>query len=355
MWMFLPTLQVIREYSIADPNSVVLIRSISTASLGIGNYRSIIFFDTNRLLLVTATNIYEIGISTTTATLNFPAPKYSILPNRQVTASLNPYRDYVQGITYFYTSSPTGGTPKQIEAYYDNGTLYASGVTSTTPPIGENGMLSFNNRLYTIDSTGLLYEITRVGTTLSFNNTYVTIPGFPSGGVGFAQYFPCVGGLVIPPPQSYTGDSCEISLEVDFPCFDLISYVNPTCICNGTITVDANFGTPPYVFGASDGISAFTSFNGVFTGLCAGDWIISATDSVGYTQILNQTINLIDSYNVNIDAFLNGFCVTVSGGTIPYNIYLDNILIDSVNTDGTTCYTADCATVSVITVRDSTT
>ena len=199
----------------------------------------------------------------------------------------------------------------------------------------------------------MLFHI-KVGTTLNFNNTNVSIPGFPSGGVGFAQYYPCVGGLVIPPPQSFTGDSCEISIEVDFPCFDLISYTDPSCICNGTITVDATFGTPPYIFGASDGISAFTNYNGVFTGLCAGDWIISATDSVGYTQILNETISLVDSYNVNIDTFLNGFCVTVSGGTIPYNIYLDNVLIASVNTDGTTCYTADCATVSVITVRDST-
>ncbi|MGL2967593.1 hypothetical protein ACSVH6_13375, partial [Flavobacterium sp. XGLA_31] len=63
------------------------------------------------------------------------------------------------------------------------------------------------------------------------------------------------------------------------------SYTNPTCYnsTNGTITAYANNGTQPYVIYNLTGASTASNTSGVFTGLAAGTYSISVTDTAGTT------------------------------------------------------------------------
>jgi uncharacterized repeat protein (TIGR03803 family) len=211
-------------------------------------------------------------------------------------------------------------------------------------------------------------------TGLNSNNTYSGIktvpttftPSLPYSGYGFAIYNSAIPNNLIEIKDlnltilSFSYDCrCTITGSTLVPCnptftLNLDSYINPTCAnsCDGSIIVSATGGVPPYSYTATNGTQIYTNNTGIFQGLCADNWtILSNNDCGGITTL---PITLIDSFYVNIDTRPTEFCVTVSGGTPPYLVYLNSILIDTINSGPiTVCYTAPCGESTIIIVTDS--
>ncbi len=89
---------------------------------------------------------------------------------------------------------------------------------------------------------------------------------------------------------------------------------------NGSITVSAGQGTIPWVFDWSNGFTG-----GTITGLTAGTYSVTMTDSAGCTDIATFDLTEPDSISVGVvsDSANEGFCdgmitLTVTGGTSPY-------------------------------------
>lgn len=162
---------------------------------------------------------------------------------------------------------------------------------------------------------------------------------------------------------SYTVDcECAISGNTTIPCLStptigIVSIVNPGCdeTANGIITVSGDSGQPPYTYSATNGTINYSNLNGIFTGLISGTWYLSLVDSLGAVATLPSPITLTETFYANIVLTPLGFCVTITGGTPDYLVYLDNTLLPFNPTQGsnTVCYTAECGTTSIITVRDS--
>lgn len=104
---------------------------------------------------------------------------------------------------------------------------------------------------------------------------------------------------------------------------------------NGSITVDAKGGTPPYRFSNDDGLSfTVASTPYTFTGLSSANYKIVVKDA---NECMTNTINefvsqptyplsaTVDSVNVTCYGYNNGeITVNASGGTSPYSYSIDN-------------------------------
>jgi hypothetical protein len=105
---------------------------------------------------------------------------------------------------------------------------------------------------------------------------------------------------------------------------NITTLTNATCysLCNGKITVAASGATPPYAYAWSpSGGSATTA-----TGLCAGNYSVTITDSKGCAVTTNTVITQPAAYTASasgVSATSACICdgqatVTPSGGTAPY-------------------------------------
>ncbi len=98
--------------------------------------------------------------------------------------------------------------------------------------------------------------------------------------------------------------------------------------CNGTITVTASGGTPPYQYAINGG--AFQASNS-FTALCNGTYAVTIRDANNCTVILNQNITQPAILNLVQSAISPALCgtpngsgtVSPSGGTAPYTYTID--------------------------------
>lgn len=177
---------------------------------------------------------------------------------------------------------------------------------------------------------------------------------------GFQSLSP-VAPSPIPCP-SCTGETihCEVTGETFSNCLVAVS-TNPDCdcLCNGTISGYTSYGTPPFIYQVTGSTTSvtYTSSTGYFTGLCADIYTLCVTDFTNLTSCYYLPITLSNSFYANIRSFLNGFCITISGGTLPYRILQDGNPLVWNDTNGTgittNCYSANCNTQSVITVIDS--
>ena len=95
-------------------------------------------------------------------------------------------------------------------------------------------------------------------------------------------------------------------------------------VCDGALQVTASGGTSPYSYALNGGATQSTAS---FTGLCAGNYVVSLSDAAGCLSTFNAVVNepsLLEVDTVLVETVLcNGSCdgqiqVAVSGGTTPY-------------------------------------
>jgi len=121
--------------------------------------------------------------------------------------------------------------------------------------------------------------------------------------------------------------TCVFKVEVLPPLADVyFSLTMPTCSgsCDGLIATQTNGGTPPfqYLWNTAD----TTSF---LTNVCAWDYTITITDSMGCSSIWNTTLTQPDVLWLIVDTVihdhnnqgLGAIDVTAIGGTPPYSFY----------------------------------
>lgn len=124
-----------------------------------------------------------------------------------------------------------------------------------------------------------------------------------------------------------TTDTFQIgaSTDIDFGlwvvddagCFDTPS---------GKLTVTGTTGVPPYTVTCSNG-----SEGSPITGLSAGSYVVTVTDSNGCSLSKNATIGTADDLQITIDRIINPGCFTddgliqinIIGGQGPYNVTTD--------------------------------
>lgn len=167
------------------------------------------------------------------------------------------------------------------------------------------------------------------------------------------------------------------SWQISTPSTPTYGNCNGTCIpqpiitCNGTATVNASGGTPPYTYAWDDGMAQTTE---TATGLCAGQYCVTVSDADGITATTCVTItNYIptvtmgqhDPVCLNQPAFSwpdlvpSGGVLTGSGtsGTSfdPISAGLGTHTLTYTYTDTNTCTNATQATISVGNISGSAT
>jgi len=123
-----------------------------------------------------------------------------------------------------------------------------------------------------------------------------TIPFNPSGGGIFASTstslipdssWSIVGG-VTSDQTTMTRGNCPAVLPLQISTSVNNSSCNSTTSCNGTITVNAQYGYPPYLFSINGGTTLQSS--NTFTNLCTGQYNVVVSDSANNTQTLTTNV-----------------------------------------------------------------
>jgi len=143
--------------------------------------------------------------------------------------------------------------------------------------------------LYNIvwNSTRTRWEITGSNPTIPFN---------PVGGGIFAStttsMTPTAGWAIFGGSITYgitmTEGDCPLTIPLQVNLTVDNNTCNNTVNCDGTITVNAQFGNPPYIFSINGG-STYQS-NNTFEDLCSGSYNITVRDSAGSIQTNSTTV-----------------------------------------------------------------
>lgn len=185
---------------------------------------------------------------------------------------------------------PSSGQSRLKSAVLEvNGTVVATADTSTLSPGVLN--LNFPNICPTADSTAYVLKVT---------------------------YFDCIGN---PPTDIIFTDTVFVKKSLG-PNIT-VSKTDATCSTNGSITVTATSGQPPYEYSINGG-TTFQSSN-VFNNLPPATYSVTSR-TVGTTcnsAVQQVTINLINTLTITVtkvDANCTGGSITInaSGGTTPY-------------------------------------
>lgn len=271
------------------------------------------------------------------------------------------------------TSTIAGGT---YATYFDYAPMFFIATGAFAYPNRRAWMTNGNLKSYkdvyrfhalSSFSVGTDVQIGTPGLPISFNNeTYGNIQDSANlvglsifHRTGFESLSPISGGTPCIPCSGLTVEGCEVSATTTSNCLEVVIQ-NPACeVCNGSISGFTNYGYPPftYILSGSTFSPPYSSTTGYFTGLCAGSYSLCVVDFSGFTECYYQTIVLYYTFFADINTYINGFCITISGGTPPYHVFLDETELYWNDNNGaeltTNCYTADCNTISVITVGDS--
>jgi hypothetical protein len=152
---------------------------------------------------------------------------------------------------------------------------------------------------------------------------------------------------------------CQITGSTLISCSTLTvltaTTIDPVCGPHGSITVTISGTNPTYYYVLKDNngvvYSSFSSSSTshIFTNLPAGSWNVSVTDSVGNIVVIVTPLILTNLFHSNIQVVGNNICVTLTGGTLPYSLVIDNISVPWIGGDGTNCYSASCVSYTGVT------
>ncbi|MFH1319824.1 MAG: C25 family cysteine peptidase [Bacteroidota bacterium] len=138
------------------------------------------------------------------------------------------------------------------------------------------------------------------------------------------------------------------------PLATTISFNNATCNddCDGSATLTASGGTTPYTYSWDDSNSQTTV---TASGLCAGVYSVTVTDSTETTSVENVTISQPSAISISIistdateDTCDGNATVSVNGGTPSYTF-----LWDDPDSQTTTTATGLCPGAYIVTVWDN--
>jgi len=231
------------------------------------------------------------------------------------TADLSSFPD---AITIRFRVNNNQGTPFHDIAIDDVEVMGGSGFTSNIT--GTNSTCSANmDGTATVSTNGGSAPFTYLWND-SLAQTTATATG-----LGVGTYT-----VIITDSSGCSNMESIVITSADSPILT-ISGQSATCngACDGSATVIASGGTPPYTYLWNDPTAQTTA---TATGLCAGFPIVSVTDSNGC--IVNETIAITEPSALtgtvtNVDTASQGVnngsaTVTVSGGTQPYAYLWDD-------------------------------
>lgn len=138
-----------------------------------------------------------------------------------------------------------------------------------------------------------------------------TVPFNPNGGGIFASsttsMIPTSGWDIVGGITTYKVSMTEGECPRALPLQISLNIDNATCNttkgCDGSITVDAQYGLPPYLFSINNGVT-FQSSN-IFEGLCTGQYNIVVSDSANNTQNVSGNVGFDEqpsTYQLSLSA-----------------------------------------------------
>jgi len=140
---------------------------------------------------------------------------------------------------------------------------------------------------------------------------------------------------------------------------DAIVTTDETCFGanDGTITITASLGTPPYMYD----VNGMVQSSNVFTGMACGAYNVIVTDATPTTAFGTASINCATALTYSIsttDATMYGFCdgtadVTITGGTPPYTITYYDAVPNMIQSGASTSISGLCAGAYTVEVTDA--
>jgi gliding motility-associated-like protein len=271
---------------------------------------------------VTGTTTGCTANATGTMTVN-PIPNAQISPFANATCGLNNgSATATGGSTYLWNGGQTMATITGLAAGN-----YAVTVTSAAG-CSSNATVTINNIP--------IPSITAISTNENCGHANGTASSTPNGGILPYHYLwsnsQTAQNIINLPAGIYTvtltdANSCTASASVTIiniagPSLQIVSFINETCSYgNGSATVNAINGAPPYQYLWSNGNGSATSSN-----LHAGTYTITVTDANTCTAINTVTIANTPGPTANISGINLASCgmsdgsvvLNVNGGTLPY-------------------------------------
>jgi hypothetical protein len=208
---------------------------------------------------------------------------------RTVCTLLAPTATITPSPTATPTVTPSGTCPKLCFIAYGNETNYGplqfncngmrNGRTTWTTSDGQYNIVW--------NPTRTRWEITGSNPTITFN---------PTGGGIFAStstsLIPDSAWSIVGGTDSYrvtmTQGNCPATLPLQISLSVDNSSCNKNTNCDGSLTVDAQYGYPPYLFSINGG-STFQSSN-IFNNLCSGTYNVIVKDSSNANQTSSATV-----------------------------------------------------------------
>ena len=277
--------------------------------------------------------LFDMGISCVPISIPSSSSSLDGILSIRITGGTSPYSIYWGGgqRTQTLVGIPQGNYPVTVVDYY--GDYTASTVcrllsptstptpTSTTTPtvtpssvcpnlcfialssqtnygplqFNCNGMRNGRTTWTTSDGQyNIVWNSTRTRWEITGSNP--SIPFNPVGGGIFASttssMIPTAGWGIVGGTLTYSVTMTQGNCPLNIPLQVNLTVDNNTCNntinCDGTITVNAQFGSPPYLFSINGG-STYLS-NNTFEDLCSGSYNITVRDSAGSIQTNSATV-----------------------------------------------------------------
>jgi len=277
--------------------------------------------------------LFDLGISCVPISIPSSSSSLDGALSIRITGGTSPYSIYWGGgqRTQTLVGIPQGNYPVTVVDYY--GDYTASTIcslllptstptpTSTTTPTmtpsavcprlcfialstqTNYGPIQFNcngirnGRTTWVTSDGLyniVWNPTRTRWEIMGSNP--TVPFNPVGGGIFASttssMIPTAGWSIVGGLTTYSVTMTQGNCPANIPLQVNLTVDNNTCNntvnCDGTITVNAQFGSPPYLFSINGGVTYQS--NNTFEDLCTGSYNITVRDSAGAIQTNSTTV-----------------------------------------------------------------